>query len=422
MMRFRSVRPAEGESARQSVDIMVMPAVAEYPSPPVVDLFRGAHSVRWRLEKLMLLVCVVFAPVTIGLVAFTLHEQLAGTALGIFIIVAFAYTAMARGRLLGTSVHVHKKQLPKVFGVVEACTRTLGVSMPSIFVREDLRVPLVAIGLREPYALIISTVWLSQLEDEELKFLVGRELGHIYARHTRLTSLLSSTGADNPILAFVMGPWLRRTEYTADRVGLLCCGGCDAATQAILTTQFQHVAGAIDPKAFIEQRDEIEADRSLRSGEWISREPYATHRIHELELFAASARFAYWRDRLKDRTNSAHPVIYQERRGTGLPGLLVFDIAVIVLLANILNASGDLAVNLDDPDVPVFLSWIATHAPWVSQHLGRHPTAQTLSAFLTYLACFVVSLIIYIVITCMLRRTPGMFVLGLEWKRRSQPT
>jgi len=87
-----------------------MPAVAEYPSPPVVDLFRGAHSVRWRLEKLMLVVCVVLAPVTIGLVAFTLHEQLAGTALGIFIIVAFAYTAMARGRLLGTNVHVHEKQ------------------------------------------------------------------------------------------------------------------------------------------------------------------------------------------------------------------------------------------------------------------------------------------------------------------------
>jgi len=41
---------------------------------------------------------------------------------------------------------------------------------------------------------------------------------------------------------------------------------------------------------------------------------------------------------------------------------------------------------------------------------------------LTYLACWVLSLIIYIVITCMLRRTPGMFVLGLEWKRRSQPT
>jgi hypothetical protein len=394
-----------------------MPAIGKTAAPAVVDLFRGAKSVRWPHETRMLFICVLFAPLTIGLITFALHEQLALSALGILVVVAFAYTAMARGRLLGTSVRVHEKQLPHVFKVVESCTKMLGISMPLIFVREDLRVPLVAVGLREPYALIISTVWLPHLEEDELTFLVGRELGHMYARHTRLTSLLSPTGADNPILGFVMGPWLRLTEYTADRVGLLCCGQYDTATRAILATQFQQVAASIDPKVFIEQRDEIEADPSLRVGELISREPYATHRVHDLGEFATGERFGYWRKRFKDAASAANPSVYKEK-STSWPAVVFLDGALIILLAGYLKTSRIVDVKVDDSDVPALLHWIALHAPWLSHtQLGPRPTAAALSEFLVTVASLVVSLMTYIVVTCILRRTPGMFVFGLRWRK-----
>ncbi|HME82693.1 MAG TPA: M48 family metallopeptidase [Candidatus Eremiobacteraceae bacterium] len=371
---------------------------------------------RWPRETFMLVMCVVFAPLTIGLITYALHEELAASAIGILVIGAFAYTAMARGRLLGTSVRVHQKQLPRVFGVVESCCKMLGVSMPLIFVREDLRVPLAAVGLREPYALIVSTVWLQQLADDELKFLVGRELGHIYARHTRLTSLLSPNGADNPILGFVMGPWLRRTEYTADRVGLLCCGKYDTAMRAILTTQFRDIAGAIDPTPFIEQRDEIETDPSLRVGELIGREPYATHRVHALRVFAGSPLFDYWRGRFDAFASSGETAVYKQPRGFLFPAALFIDGFLIILLANYLRASKRVAVTIDASDVPGLVSWFAVHAPWLAHHFGSHPTPLALSDFFTTGLAVVISLLIYIVITIILRRTPGMFVFGLQWR------
>jgi Zn-dependent protease with chaperone function len=364
----------------------------------------------------MLVMCVVFAPLTVGFITYALHETFAVSALGILLIVALAYTAMARGRLLGTSVRVQERQLPRIFAVVESCTKMLGVSMPAIFVREDLRVPLVAVGLREPYSLIVSTVWLPQLKDDELRFLVGRELGHIYARHTRLTSLLSPAGSDNPILGFVMGPWLRRTEYTADRVGLLCCGGYDPAMRAILTTQFQDVAGAIDPTPFAEQHDEIETDPSLRVGELISREPYATHRVHELRVFAASPLFEYWRLRLDAFAASVVRVAYKEPRGLLLPAVLVLDVALIGLIANYLKVSGRVSVRIDDADVPGLLAWFRAHAPWLARHLGPHPTLLGLGDFFTTGLSIAIALVIYIVIAFILRRTPGMFVFGLQWR------
>ncbi len=364
----------------------------------------------------MLAVCVIFAPLTIGLITYALHENFAVSALGVLLIVALGYTAMTRGRLLGTSIRVQETQLPRVFAVVESCTKMLGVSMPLIFVREDLRVPLVSVGLREPYALIVSTVWLTQLKDDELRFLVGRELGHIYARHTRLTSLLSPTGADNPILGFVMGPWLRRTEFTADRVGLLCCGSYDAAMRAILTTQFQDVVGAIDPTPFVQQHDEIETDPSLRVGELISREPYATHRVHELRVFAGGPLFEYWRERLDAFAASGVIVAYQEPRRFLCPAVLTLDVASVFFIADYLKVSGRVTTTIDDPDVPALLDWLRAHAPWVARHLGAHPTAVGLSDFFTTGVSVVVALIVYVVITFLLRRTPGMFVFGLRWR------
>lgn len=365
----------------------------------------------------MLIICVLFAPLTIGLITLALHEQFALSAFVFLLVVALAFTAMARGRLLGTSIRVHERQFPDVFKVVESCTRMLGVPVPLIFVREDLRVPLVAVGLREPYALIISTVWLPQLKESELTFLVGRELGHIYARHTRLTSLLSPTGADNPILGFIMGPWLRRTEYTADRVGLLCCGRCDAATRAILATQFQHVAAAIDSTIFAEQRDEIEADPSLRTGELIGREPYATHRIHALSVFAAGELFAYWRQRFEASANAVTPAVYKEKV-ISWPAAVLLDGVLIILLANYLKTARIVEVKLDDSDVPTFLHWTSAHVPWLAQRLGTHPTAHTIGELLMTAASLALSLGVYIVITFILHRTPGMFVLGLGWNTR----
>jgi Zn-dependent protease with chaperone function len=272
------------------------------PEPPAggrlgtaAALFAQPYSLRWTTERRALVLTLLFAPLTIALIGFILPEHVTIQQVAALIVVAMVYVTIVRGRLLGTSIRAHEQQLPELHAVVERCARMLGLPMPHVFVREDLYVCITSMGLGQPYALALSSQWLPHLEEDELMFLVGAELGHIAAGHTRLSSLFSASGKENPFIALVIGAWLRRTEYTADRVGLLCCGSMDAAIRAIFKCSFHPVASKVSYLAFADQRRELEVDPALRMGEWLGEAPYAVNRLRELQRFTDSPLYAHWR-------------------------------------------------------------------------------------------------------------------------------
>ena len=121
--------------------------------------------------------------------------------------------------------------------------------------------------------MVISAQFVEHFQPDELRFLIGRELGHIASGHTRYTSLLSSNGRENGVIAVAFGAWLRRIDYTADRVGLLCCGSLDAAMRAIAVSAFGSVGRRVDLGAFASQLKELHAEPSLRLAEWTASTP-----------------------------------------------------------------------------------------------------------------------------------------------------
>lgn len=274
------------------------------PRAAGADLFASPHSLRWPSEGRAFWLTLIFAPITVAIVGFIIPEHIGLQQVALLIVVAMVYVTVVRGRLLGTSIRAHGGQLPELHRVVERCARLLGLPMPHVFVREDLYVCITGMGLGEPYALALSSVWLPHLEEDELEFLIGAELGHIAAGHTRLTSLFSASGKENPAIALVFGGWLRRTEYTADRVGLLCCGSLDAAVRAIFKCSFHPLASKVNYLAFSDQRRELAVDPGLKMGEWLGETPYAVNRLRELHQFHESALYAYWRPEF-DRRRAA---------------------------------------------------------------------------------------------------------------------
>jgi Zn-dependent protease with chaperone function len=264
------------------------------------SFFTGPESLRWRGENRALFLTLLFAPTTAGLVGFALRQQITAQQFAFLIVAAMIYVSIARGRLLGTSVRLHERQLPTPYGIATRCARTLGLAVPHVFVREDPYSCVTSVGLEEPYAIVVSSTWLPHLDDDELTFLIGRELGHIAAGHTRITSLFSASGRENPFVSAVFGAWMRRTEYTADRIGLLCCGSIDAAARAIFTCAFRQVSKKVDYTAFRDQREEVQADPAFKLGELLGQEPYATNRLRELEIFAISPLYAAWRTRIAE--------------------------------------------------------------------------------------------------------------------------
>jgi Zn-dependent protease with chaperone function/uncharacterized RDD family membrane protein YckC len=267
--------------------------------PVRVSPFQGGESLRVSGERRRLVLTLVCLPVTLGIVGFFFEHTITLHSLLLIVIGAMLFVALSRARFLGGGVRIREGQFEDVYQIVTECARLVGVAVPHVFVREDPFVPIVAVGTGEPYALVISSQWLEIFTPDELRFLVGRELAHIAAGHAKLTSLLSANGRENAVVAIPFGFWLRVIEYTADRVGLLCCRSLDAAFSAIAVCAFHKVGRKIDLHSFAEQRREIDAEPSLRIGEWLSSTPYATNRIARLAAFARDPLFLRWSQRFE---------------------------------------------------------------------------------------------------------------------------
>src|SRR5579864_3341594 len=164
------------------------------------DLFAAGHSLRWPTERRAFWLTLFFAPTTLAIVGLIIREQFSAPQIAFLIVVAMVYVTLSRGRLLGTSIRAHDRQLPDLHAVVERCARLLRVPLPHVFAREDLFVCITGMGLGQPYSLVLSSQWLPHLEEDELTFLVGAELAHIAAGHTRISSLFSASGKENPLV------------------------------------------------------------------------------------------------------------------------------------------------------------------------------------------------------------------------------
>lgn len=275
------------------------------------DLFRGPLSLTYRGERLALYLTLLFAFPAAAAIGFVIHEEVGMSQVALFLVIAMVYVTLARGRLVGTSVRIHESQYPQVFAIVKRCAAALGLPTPMVFVREDYHVPVLAVGFGEPYSLVISSIWIEHFRDDELTFMIGRELGHIASGHTRLTSLLSVNGNENVIVSLVFGAWLRKMELTCDRVGLLCCGSLDAATRAIAIASFGHFGRKIDHVMFAEQSREVRADSVFKLGEWIGSMPYATTRVDQMRAFMQSNLYSIHEENFVQRSAAEPPNLPQ---------------------------------------------------------------------------------------------------------------
>ena len=360
------------------------------------SLFDAPNSLRAPGERAALWWCIVAAP-TVLFIASEVFPSVSLSEFVLLIVGGLAFVSISRGKLIGSSIRIDERQFPELHAIACDVAARLGMRAPQIFVRDDPFVPIAAAGIGEPYALIISSQYYEHLRRGELAFLIARELGHIAAGHTRAMSLLSASGRENPIVTLVFGAWLRRTEFTADRIGLLCCDGIEDALGGISISTYHSIGRRVDMRAIAEQRAELATDASLRLGEWTASMPYATNRLDALARFDASPLARFWRDRLATPFPQAEaaptelPSIVTRRECAPLPRRLAAMFIDLVAIAAILKTPlavslSTSAVKIDDPDVPAFVKALAQHAPLL--HSGGEAVG-TLLVFFIYSAILV---------------------------------
>jgi Zn-dependent protease with chaperone function len=130
-------------------------------------------------------------------------------------------------------------QFSAIYQIVEELRERFQAPPTRVFVLRKNRFKAEALGLMAPYVIVLPSILIDGLELSELRYVLGRALGNICFGHTRVALLMGGEEASLPtVLSWVAwvrdlifaGYW-RAEEMSADRAGILACGG---VVQAIL--------------------------------------------------------------------------------------------------------------------------------------------------------------------------------------------
>jgi hypothetical protein len=207
----------------------------------------------------------------------------------------------ARRQLLATAMRLTPEMAPDVHEIMESCRTRLGIgSLVETYVYPSPVFNAAAVRPdRGLLFIMLSSSLLEAFEADELKFVVGHELGHHVFEHHRipLGPLLGGAASIGPGLALQLFAWQRYAEISSDRAGLACCGGFEPAARALFKLATGLHGGRIEVRIdkFVSQVAELReetarearADAPMRA-DWFATHPFSPLRVRAAEIFAGS--------------------------------------------------------------------------------------------------------------------------------------
>ncbi|HSF81821.1 MAG TPA: M48 family metallopeptidase [Anaerolineales bacterium] len=251
----------------------------------------------YRYPNELLILALTILLVTL-VIAFTATATLCTSVVFIAAILLLAYSA-SRSRhqtLMQQAAQVNSTSAPALHQLFQQCQARLQPGNVQAFVVPSKTLNAYTFGLDDPKVVVLYSALLKVMDEGELRFIIGHEMGHVRLGHTRLNSFVggmagipsASTASAVLTLAFLW--WNRACEYSADRAGLLACGKPEKAITALIKL----VAG---PQGLTRRGMELayrqidaQDDTFLGSlGEVMGTHPMIIKRIEEIRRYAASA-------------------------------------------------------------------------------------------------------------------------------------
>src|SRR5215472_3577662 len=206
---------------------------------------------------------------------------------------------------LAGSVRVSERHFPHIHEMVRDGAYILDLpEVPECYVLQTPLVNAMALGRDKPF-IVINTGMIELLDPEELRWVVGHELGHILSGHTVYRTMLlwliqlAARIAWMPIgyialRAIIWGleEWFRKSELSCDRAGLLAGQDIDASRRVLMKLAGGAQLSELNPDAFREQAHEYDAVPDLRDSILKllqlqgQTHPFAVVRFAELDYWA----------------------------------------------------------------------------------------------------------------------------------------
>ncbi|MFC9581626.1 M48 family metallopeptidase [Streptomyces yangpuensis] len=208
---------------------------------------------------------------------------------------------------LSDSVRVGETQFPHLHAMLrDACYILDLEKVPQMYVQQDPRPNAMCIGLDEPI-IVVTTSLVELLDEEEMRAVVGHEVGHALSGHSVYrTILLFLTNLALKVAWIPLGnvaimtlvtalrEWFRKSELSADRAGLLVGQDVTASMRGLMKLAGGNHLHEMNVDAFLEQADEYEKGGDLRDSvlkilNMLPRtHPFTTVRAAELKKWSQS--------------------------------------------------------------------------------------------------------------------------------------
>ncbi|EFV13805.1 M48 family metallopeptidase [Segniliparus rugosus] len=233
---------------------------------------------------------------------------------------------------LSTAIRVDDRQFRTVDAIRADCVRILdSSSTPELFVMQSPWPSAMTIGMDTPF-IVVSSALLDLMDEDELRFVIGHELGHALSGHavyrTMLMHLLRL--ADNfgwmpiggwalrAIVAALM-EWQRKSELSGDRAGLLCVQDVEVALRVQMKLAGGSRLDEMDTQRFLAQAKDYERTGDLRDGVLkllnleLQSHPFSVLRAAELNKWIDRGEYgAVLAGNYPKRTDSAGPTFSED--------------------------------------------------------------------------------------------------------------
>jgi Zn-dependent protease with chaperone function len=211
---------------------------------------------------------------------------------------------------LGSAIRVDERQFPRLHTMLGEVGSVLDArDMPELYVAANPYPNAMTIGMDRAFIVMTSGL-VDLLDDEELRFVLGHELGHVLSGHavyqTMLQRLLRLSGVltaiplgglgVRAIMAALM-EWSRKAELSADRAGLLATQDPAVAFRVQMKTASGGHLEDLDPTSFFAQGAEYDESGDLRDSLVklmlieVQSHPFAVVRANELRRWVDSGKY-----------------------------------------------------------------------------------------------------------------------------------
>jgi Zn-dependent protease with chaperone function len=207
----------------------------------------------------------------------------------LFLIISLVYLKLRVAFIKASYVRCSKKAYANIFNISKLAAYRLNIPLYPVYIELNPKINAYTSGFWGDHWIILYSGLLNHLAVDEVLFVIGHEMGHIKKEHTTWLNLSSPTSnyalpIITDILRVIFNNWHLKSEYSADRAGLIATKKLSISTSALIKLIGEK--DSIKIEEYLKEFENKSSDPLFKIGEYFQDHPYIPNRIKKLQEFA----------------------------------------------------------------------------------------------------------------------------------------